>query len=194
MEHMTQDPCPCRRVNCPRHGDCAACREHHRACGRKPLTDCEKLEQKKKHKADRQRRKAREAAAGDEEREKRKEKREKEKLMDTAGRDRGCPAEKTEVWGESGTSQVLKRSTNTPSQENKEKHVASRILICAGALMSVSGILFAICEKAAYGGILFAAAACMFFAARGFRMAEDKSKKQGQGAEVAPEQAERRQE
>ena len=112
--------------------------------------------------------------------------------MDTAGRDRGRPAEKTEVWGESGTSQVLKRSTNTPSQENEEKHVTSRILICAGGLMSVSGILFAICAKVAYGGILFAAAACMFFAARSFRMAEDKSKKEGQGAEIAPEQAERR--
>ena len=112
--------------------------------------------------------------------------------MDTDGRDRGRPAEKTEAWGKSGISQVPKRPTNTPPQENKEKHVASRILICAGALMSVSGILFAICAKVAYGGILFAAAACMFFAARGFRMAEDKSKKQGQGAEVAPEQAERR--
>ncbi len=83
-------------------------------------------------------------------------------------------------------------SVRKPSQENKEKHVTSRILICAGGLMSVSGILFAICAKVAYGGILFAAAACMFFAARSFRMAEDKSKKEGQGAEIAPEQAERR--
>ena len=187
MEHMPQDPCPCRRVNCPRHGDCAACREHHRACGRKPLTDCEKLEQKRSTKQT-----GSDEKQGKPPLEMRKEKREKEKLMDTAGRDRGRPAEKTEVWGESGTSQVLKRSTNTPPQENEEKHVTSRILICAGGLMSVSGILFAICAKVAYGGILFAAAACMFFAARSFRMAEDKSKKEGQGAEIAPEQAERR--
>ena len=187
MEHMPQDPCPCRRVRCPRHGDCAACREHHRACGRKPLTYCEKLEQKRSAKQT-----GSDEKQGKPPLEMRKEKREKEKLMDTAGRDRGCSAEKTEVWGESGTSQVLKRSTNTPPQENEEKHVTSRILICAGGLMSVSGILFAICAKVAYGGILFAAAACMFFAARSFRMAEDKSKKEGQGAEIAPEQAERR--
>ena len=74
----------------------------------------------------------------------------------------------------------------------KDQHFASRMLICAGALMSISGILIAICMKIAYGGILLAAAACMFFAARSFRMAEDKSKKEGQGAEIAPEQAERR--
>ena len=74
----------------------------------------------------------------------------------------------------------------------KDKHFTSRMLTCAGALMSISGILMAVCAKIAYGGILFAAAACMFFAARSFRMAEDKSKKEGQGVEIAPEQAERR--
>ena len=56
----------------------------------------------------------------------------------------------------------------------KDKHFTSRMLICAGALMSISGVLIAICAKLAYGGILFAAAACMFFAARNFRIAEDK--------------------
>lgn len=56
----------------------------------------------------------------------------------------------------------------------KDKHFTSRMLICAGALMSISGILITICAKLAYGGILFAAAACMFFAARNFRIAEDK--------------------
>ena len=56
----------------------------------------------------------------------------------------------------------------------KDKHFTSRMLICAGALMSISGVLMAICAKLAYGGILFAAAACMFFAARNFRIAEDK--------------------
>ena len=56
----------------------------------------------------------------------------------------------------------------------KDKHFTSRMLICAGALMSISGILITICAQLAYGGILFAAAACMFFAARNFRIAEDK--------------------
>lgn len=56
----------------------------------------------------------------------------------------------------------------------KDKHFTSRMLICAGALMIISGVLIAICAKLAYGGILFAAAACMFFAARNFRIAEDK--------------------
>ena len=55
----------------------------------------------------------------------------------------------------------------------KDKHFTSRMLTCAGALMSISGILMAVCAKIAYGGILFAAAACMFFAARNFRIAED---------------------
>lgn len=57
----------------------------------------------------------------------------------------------------------------------KDKHFASRMLTIAGGLMIVSGILLAICTKLAYGGILFAAAACMFFAARNFRIAEDKN-------------------
>ena len=56
----------------------------------------------------------------------------------------------------------------------KDKHFTSRMLTCAGALMSISGILMAVCAKIAYGGILFAAAACMFFAARNFRIAEDR--------------------
>ena len=59
----------------------------------------------------------------------------------------------------------------------KDKHSASRMLTCAGALMSISGILIAICVKIAYSGILFAAAACMFFAARNFRIAEGRNDK-----------------
>ena len=48
------------------------------------------------------------------------------------------------------------------------------MLTCAGVLMSVSGILIAICAEIGYGAIMLAAAACMFFAARCFRIAEDK--------------------
>ena len=56
----------------------------------------------------------------------------------------------------------------------KEKHFPSRMLTCAGALMSISGILLAFCAKLAYGGIFLAAASCMFFAARNYRIAEDR--------------------
>ena len=53
--------------------------------------------------------------------------------------------------------------------------------------MSISGILMAVCAKLAYGGILFAAAACMFFAARNFRIAEDKKEHGNQEAETEHE-------
>ena len=66
----------------------------------------------------------------------------------------------------------------------KDKRFTSRMLFCAGALISISGILIAICAQIAYGGILFAAAACMFFAARNFRIAEDKTKNENQEAET----------
>ena len=65
----------------------------------------------------------------------------------------------------------------------KDRHFASRMLICSGTLMCISGILFAICVKIAYGGILFAAAACMFAAARTVRIAEDKREKEDGGSE-----------
>lgn len=70
----------------------------------------------------------------------------------------------------------------------KDKHFAFRMLICAGALMSLSGILIAICAKIAYGGILFVAAACMFFAAGNFRIAEDRKANENQKAETEHEQ------
>ena len=66
----------------------------------------------------------------------------------------------------------------------KDKHFTSRMLFCAGALMGISGVLMAVCAKPAYGGILFAAAACMFFAARSFRIAEDKNKNKNRETEV----------
>ena len=69
----------------------------------------------------------------------------------------------------------------------KDKHFTSRMLACAGALMSISGILIAICVKISYSGILFAAAACMFFAACNFRIAEDKKEDENQETEAEPE-------
>ena len=66
----------------------------------------------------------------------------------------------------------------------KDKHFTSHMLTCAGALMTISGILIAICAKPAYGGILFVAAACMFLAARSFPIAEDKKEVKKQEAET----------
>ena len=56
----------------------------------------------------------------------------------------------------------------------KDKHFSSRMLTCSGALMSIAGILIIICGQSGYGGILLAAACCMFFGARNFRIAEDR--------------------
>lgn len=70
----------------------------------------------------------------------------------------------------------------------KDQHFASRVLTCAGALMGISGILTAICVEIAYGGILFAAAACMFFAARHFRIAENQKENGHQTSETEHEQ------
>ncbi|MGM9592898.1 MAG: hypothetical protein ACI3U8_00940 [Candidatus Onthomonas sp.] len=57
---------------------------------------------------------------------------------------------------------------------SSEIHLASRLLTCAGALMTVSGALMALCGGLAYGGLLWAAASCQFFAAYHFRQKENK--------------------
>ena len=54
-----------------------------------------------------------------------------------------------------------------------ERHSSSDLLIWAGGLLTMSGILMAACSALAYGGILWAAASCTFFAAYHFRMAEN---------------------
>ncbi len=69
----------------------------------------------------------------------------------------------------------------------KDKHVTSRMLTCAGALMTISGILIDICAKPAYGGILCVSDACMFLAARSFPIAEDKKERSNQEMEIAHE-------
>lgn len=35
--------CPCKRVHCERHGDCAACKAHHYAPSKKLLPTCERI-------------------------------------------------------------------------------------------------------------------------------------------------------
>ena len=64
--------------------------------------------------------------------------------------------------------------------KQNDRHFTSRMLICAGALMAVSGVLMAVCVKLAYGGIMFASASCLFFAARSFRIAENKRIKESE--------------
>ena len=58
----------------------------------------------------------------------------------------------------------------------KDIHFSSRMLTLAGGLMTLSGILMAICTKLSIGGVLWAAAACMFFSAYHFRIRENKEK------------------
>ena len=53
-------------------------------------------------------------------------------------------------------------------------HTTSPLLAQAGGLMTLSGLLMALCASVACGGILWAAAACMFFAAHQFRQLENK--------------------
>lgn len=49
MERKEKD-CPCKRVKCERHGDCVACKEHHHASTRHPLTTCERIRAKNEKK------------------------------------------------------------------------------------------------------------------------------------------------
>ncbi|MGN1014157.1 MAG: hypothetical protein ACI4PM_02235 [Butyricicoccus sp.] len=57
---------------------------------------------------------------------------------------------------------------------NEDIHFTSRMLTLSGGLMTISGILMALCTSLALGGIFWAAASCLFFAAYHFRIAENK--------------------
>ena len=48
---MKRPDCPCKRMKCERYGDCDACGAYHHSHARKPLTRCEKLEQKAQRRA-----------------------------------------------------------------------------------------------------------------------------------------------
>ena len=69
----------------------------------------------------------------------------------------------------------------------KDKHFASCMLIIAGTLLTISGVLTAICVKLAYSGILLAAAAGMFSAALSVRIAEDKNEQKRLNSESGHE-------
>lgn len=38
---MSDNNCPCKRVNCERHGNCAECKAHHSKSLIYPLTACQ---------------------------------------------------------------------------------------------------------------------------------------------------------
>ena len=57
---------------------------------------------------------------------------------------------------------------------NADIHNSSRMLTLAGALMANSGILMVCCGALAIGGVMGAAAFCIFIAAYNFRLAENK--------------------
>ena len=59
-------------------------------------------------------------------------------------------------------------------EKKNDKHMTSRMLTYAGGLMAISGILMALCGRLAIGGIMWAAASCMFFGAYHFRLRENK--------------------
>ena len=59
----------------------------------------------------------------------------------------------------------------------KDVRFSSKMLALSGGLMTVSGILMAACGRLAIGGVFWAAASCLFFAAYNFRLAENKKEK-----------------
>ncbi|MCI6956853.1 MAG: hypothetical protein SPI15_10890 [Candidatus Faecousia sp.] len=61
---------------------------------------------------------------------------------------------------------------------NQNPKTFSKLLIMAGGLMLVSGLLMAMCGKWAYGAIFWAAAGCMLIAAYNFRQAENKNQEE----------------
>ena len=56
----------------------------------------------------------------------------------------------------------------------KDIHFTSRMMTLSGGLMTVSGILTALCSKLAICVFFCVSASCLFFAARQFRIAENK--------------------
>lgn len=47
---MENKDCPCKRTKCERHGNCDACREHHRLSKHQSFPACERIEAKKERK------------------------------------------------------------------------------------------------------------------------------------------------
>lgn len=49
------ETCPCKRVKCERHGDCAACTEHHSTKKHPPYCKRERARSRSERKRDRSR-------------------------------------------------------------------------------------------------------------------------------------------
>lgn len=49
-EVQHNENCPCKRIKCERHGDCAACRAHHTQKKKYPST-CERLKRREEKKS-----------------------------------------------------------------------------------------------------------------------------------------------
>jgi hypothetical protein len=45
MNESNEQNCPCKRIKCERHGNCAACKEHHYT-KKKYLPACERIKAK----------------------------------------------------------------------------------------------------------------------------------------------------
>lgn len=50
---LHREDCPCKRVKCKRHGDCAACRAHHQEKNKHPVA-CDRLQETAKRKNQRE--------------------------------------------------------------------------------------------------------------------------------------------
>lgn len=57
IQSMLSPDCPCKRLDCERHGICAACQAHHH--GKDHLTCCEKLKKKEQRRTDKEKRRLR---------------------------------------------------------------------------------------------------------------------------------------
>lgn len=55
---MNTENCPCKRINCERHGNCAACKAYHQTRRKSPAY-CEKTEKKEHKRAERAQRRSR---------------------------------------------------------------------------------------------------------------------------------------
>ena len=55
-----------------------------------------------------------------------------------------------------------------------DNYFTSRMLCLSGGLMSICGLMMALLGKLPLGGIYWAAASCLFFAAWHFRLAGDR--------------------
>lgn len=49
MNEINQN-CPCKKINCPRHGNCKECKQYHHSSSLFMLTKCERINLKQSFK------------------------------------------------------------------------------------------------------------------------------------------------